>query len=99
MLYADGTLHKVSLTDDGADGFASTTTDSPVKALVESLSDRDRAAGGLPRTAVRLSVLRAGLATEIALDDGLTLAGVTYRVVQVDTDPVGAAYSLVGVAA
>ena len=97
--YADGTLHKVTLTDDGTDCFSATTTDVPVKVLAESLSDRDRAAGGLPRTATSLSVLRAGLGVEVSLDDSLTVGGVTFRVVEVDTDPGAAAYRLVCVPA
>lgn len=98
-LYADGTLHKATLTDDGTGSFTAATTDVPIKVLAESVSDRDRAAGGLPRAGTTLSVLRAGLAMAIALDDSLTVAGVTYRVVQVDTDPAAAAYRLVGVPA
>lgn len=97
--YADGTLRKVALTDDGTDSFTSTLTDVPVKVLAESLSDRDRAAGGLPRTATSLSVLRAGLGVEISLDDSVTIGGLTYRVVQVDSDPGAVAYRLVGVLA
>jgi hypothetical protein len=98
-LYDDGVLHKVSLTDDGHGGFSSATTDTPVKVLVDGLSEAERAAGGLPRDAVRLTVLRAGLVGGIAIDDGVTTGNATYRVIQTGTDPAGAAAILVAVPA
>ncbi|MCW6510982.1 hypothetical protein [Lichenifustis flavocetrariae] len=96
-LYGDGVLHKTTLTDDGIGGVTATAIDSGVKVLVESLSAQDKI--GLPRNAVHLTVLRAGLTAGIALDDSVTVDGATYRVVQVDTDPAGAAFALVGVPA
>lgn len=98
-LFSDGVLHKVTLSDDSVGGFAATTTAIPVKVQIESVSERDRIGGGLPRTAVGLTVLAAGLASPIALDDSVTVDGVTYRVVQTEVDPAGASFALVGVPA
>lgn len=98
-LYADGVLHRTTTADDGADSFTASTTDVPIKVLVESLSDRDRAVAGLPRTAVTLNVLAAGLGTAIALDDSITVGNASYRVIQVDTDAAQASYALIGVPA
>jgi hypothetical protein len=96
-LYDDGVWHRVIAADDGQGGFSTTTADLPVKVLVDSLSEVERAAGGLPRGAVRLTVLRAGLGAAVAIDDGLATGGASFRVTQVDTDPAGAAYTLVAV--
>ncbi len=96
-VYVDATLIKGVFTDDGGGGFAVASTDIPVKAMVERVSDRARAASGLPDTAVTISVLRAGLAVPVALDDALTLSGQTYRAIRVETDPAGAAWSIVAV--
>jgi hypothetical protein len=98
-LYADGVLHSTTTADDGADSFTASATDVPIKVLVESLSDRDRAAAGLPRTAVTLSVLAAGLGATIALDDSITVGSASYRVVQVDMDAAQSSYAVIGVPA
>lgn len=96
-LAADGVLHSTTLADTGGGGLAATFTDRPVKVVVESLSAADRI--GLPRHAVRLTVLCAGLAAPVQLDDSLTVSGATYRVTSVDRDPAGASFVLVGVPA
>lgn len=96
-LYRDATLTKLAPADDGAGGFAVTPTPWAAKALVEAVSDRARATSGIPDPAVTLSVLRAGLGTTLDLDDQVTIAGTTYRVIRVDTDPAGAAYRAVAV--
>lgn len=93
----DGIWHATTLTDTGAGGVSPATVDVPIRLVVESLSAEARI--GLPRDAVRLVVLRAGLTGAIRLDDGVSVDGVTYRVTQADTDPAGAAFTLVGVPA
>ena len=98
-LYGNGVLHKAVLADDGQGGFTAVTTDTPVKVVVDSLSEQDRAAAGLPRTAVRLSVLCFGLPAGIDIDDSLTVAGATYRVVQVQAGAAGVSLALTGVPA
>lgn len=98
-LYRDATLIKTVPADDGVGGFTVTSTATPAKVLVEALSDRARAASGLPEPAVSLSMLRAGLAASLDLDDAVTVESATYRVIRVGTDPAGAAYSAVAVPA
>lgn len=95
-LYLDATLHKVT-SESGSGSFSTATTDHPVKAMVEAVSDRARAASGLPLPAVSVSVLRAGLSVAADLDDLITISGRTYRVIRVETDPAGAAWALVAV--
>ncbi len=92
-LFADGVLHKTTSHDTGG-GFSVTTADLPVKALIETSAVADRVPSGIPAGAVLVTVLRAGLPVTVDLDDAVTLGGTTYRVVKVDTDPVGASYSL-----
>ena len=98
-VYRDATLHKVAPADTGTGGYATSTTDYPVKAMLEALSDEARAASGLPLPAVRISLLRAGLPADADLDDLVAVAGQTFRVTRVDTDPAGVAWSLVAVPA
>ncbi len=96
-VYLDGVLHKIVASDTGAGGFSTATTDHPVKAMVEAVSDRARAASGLPLPSVSISVLRAGLPVSVDLDDLVTVSGRTYRVIRADTDAAGAAFSLIAV--
>ena len=98
-LYRDATLIQTVPADDGAGGFAVTRTATPAKVLVEALSARARAASGLPEPAVSLSVLRAGLAASVDLDDEVAVGAETYRIIRVATDPAGAAYAVVAVPA
>lgn len=98
-LYLDATLTKRTTADTGSGGFATTSTDCAVKALIEAASDKARAARGIPDNAVTLSVLRAGLTVEIDLDDAVSVSGRTYRVIRADRDPAGAAFTLTAVPA
>ena len=98
-LYRDATLSKAAETDDGSGGFALSTAAYPALALVEARSDRARAASGLPDAAVTISVLRAGLPVAVDLDDALTVAGARYRVIRVEGDPAGAAFTVAAVPA
>lgn len=89
-VFRDGTLHKISETDQ-AGGFATAATDYPVKLSVEALGAAERAASGLPLAAIRMLILRAALPVPIDLDDGVTVGGASYRVIKVDLDPAQAA--------
>ena len=42
-------------------------------------------------------MLRAGLPVAVDLDDEMTLGGVTYRAIKIDTDPAGAAFAVTAV--
>lgn len=99
VFYLDATLHKVTSTDDGSGGYAVATVDYPIKAMIEAMSDKARAASGLPLTAVDMSLLRRGMSIAVALDDLVTVSGQTYRIIRVETDPAGAAWSVAAVAA
>ncbi len=94
-LFRDATLAKLAATDDGSGGFETSFTSYPVKVMLEAVSDRARAASGLPDLAVTVLVLQAGLAVTLDLDDRVTVAGTSYRVVKVDADPAGAAWTAV----
>ncbi len=98
-VFRNGTLHKTSETDTGTGAFTPSVADYPVRLCLDALAASDRAASGLPLTAVRLTVLRAGLPVTIDLDDGLSVGAANYRVVKIDTDPAGASYSLAAVPA
>ena len=95
--YRDAVLLKLAPADDGAGGFTVTPTAFHARALVEAASDAARAASGIPAPAVTLSVLRAGLGAALDLDDEVAVAGATYRIVRVGTDPAGAAYTALAV--
>ena len=97
--YLDATLHKVTPSDNGSGGYAVATMDYPIKAMIESLSDKARATSGLPLTAVDMSLLRSGMSVAVALDDLVTVSGQTYRIIRVATDPAGVAWSIAAVPA
>lgn len=96
-LYREASLDKAAESDDGSGGFAVAATRHPARAMLEAVSDRARAASGLPDAAVTISVLRAGLPVEVELDDVIAVAGASYRVIGLDTDPAGAAVTAVAV--
>ena len=96
-LYRTASLAKSAETDDGSGGFAIVATSIPILAMVEALSDRARAASGLPDAAVTISVLRARLPVTVDLDDTVSVAGVSYRVIRVETDPAGGAFTAIAV--
>lgn len=82
-LARDGVLHTTTTADDGLGGFTTTTVDVPAKVVVDSLSERDRVASGLPADTVMLTVFRAGLTAFPRIDDGITVDDVGYRIVGV----------------
>lgn len=96
-LFRPATLHKTRETDGGHGGFATAAADYPVKVSADALGAADRAASGLPLSAVRFTILIGGLAVTPDLDDELTLGGTTYRLIKVDTDPAGASVSAAAV--
>lgn len=98
-VFRDGTLLKTQETDTGTGNFTPVTTSYAAKLSLDALTAGGRAASGLPLTAVRLTVLRAGLPVAIDLDDGIAVGGATYRVIKVDTDPGQASYALAAVPA
>jgi hypothetical protein len=98
-VFRDGVLHKMAKADLGTGGFTATATDYPVKVSLDQLGATERVATGIPNAAVRLILLRSGLAVAVDLDDGVTVEGATYRIIKVDTDPAMAAYSLMAVPA
>ena len=96
-LFRNATLGKLTVTDDGSGGFTSVLIPYPVKLMVEAVSDRSRAASGLPEMAVTLSVLQAGLGATVDLDDQITVGGTNYRVIRVEADPAGAVWTAIAV--
>lgn len=95
----DAVLHKVRQTETGRGGSTVATTDYPVKAGLDAVGAGDRAASGIPASAIRITVLRAGLSVSVDLDDEVSVGGATYRAIRVDTDPAGAAFMLLAVPA
>lgn len=89
-LFRDGMLHKVRETAAPAGIFAVATTDYAVKVSTDAVGAGDRAASGLPLDAIRLTILNQGLPVSIDLDDGVSVGGVAYRIIRVETDPAGA---------
>ena len=98
-IYLDATLQKSALADDGSGGFGVEATPYPIKAMLAGLSERARAASGLPETALTISVLRAGVAVAPDLGDRIVVSGRTFRLIRVDTDPAAAATLAVAVPA
>ncbi len=96
-VYRDATLAKSTDTDTGTGGFAVAATNRPVKAMVSAMSDRARADRALPESAVTISLLRAGMTAGVDLDDLVFVAGLGYRIIRVESDPAGAAWSVVAV--
>ena len=96
-VFRAATLRKTRETDGGHGGFATAFTDYPVKVSADALGAADRAASGLPLSAVRFTILVGGLAVIPDLDDEITLDGTSYRLIKVDTDPAGASVSAAAV--
>lgn len=98
-LAIEGVLHQTTTVDDGAGGFSVDTVDIPVKLVVEVMSEKARAASGLPADTATLTVFQAGFTGAIAVDDSISTAGTTYRVVATTMGPGGVGINVVAVPA
>lgn len=89
-LYADATLRRVTLTDDGSGSYTPSNDDMAVKAQRDDMNEAMRAAAGYTDRDVRFLVLAQGLAEPIDSDCRLIYGGETYLVSSARTDPAGA---------
>ncbi|WP_131194931.1 hypothetical protein [Lichenihabitans psoromatis] len=96
-IFADGVLHQSNETATGTGGFTVSWSDSPIKFCLDAVDQATRGAAGLPSNVVKLTVLQASAPGGIGLDDQISLAGLTYRVVNVDTDPAAVGFVLLAV--
>lgn len=93
-IYSDATLHRATVTDDGAGGGSVSYSDTAVKAQLDRLTQAQRD-GGYTDKDQRILVLASGLA-EITTDDEITVDGRRWSVASVSTDPAQAYFDLVG---
>ena len=95
-LYGDGTLHTVTLVDDGEGGWQQSGDDTPVKVQVDVADQRMMAQPGYVGTDVRLLVLagagghaapNAAPISAITTDMEITAQGKRYMIMAVSRDP------------
>ncbi len=94
-IYLDGTLHRATVTDDGAGGGSVSFSDTPVKAQLDAATQAMREAQGYTDTDQRILVLASGIG-EITTDDEITVDGRRWSIASVQTDPVQAYFDLRG---
>jgi hypothetical protein len=94
-IFLDATLHRATLTDDGAGGGSASFADEVVKAQLDHASAAMRASEGYVDTDQRIIVLAYGV-DQITTDDEITVKGQRWSIASVATDPATAAYELRG---
>lgn len=92
--FVDATLHRATMTDDGAGGGSVNFSDTAVKAQLDHVTQAQRE-GGYTDKDQRILVLASGIA-EITTDDEITVDGWRWSIASVTADPVGAYFDLVG---
>lgn len=92
-VFPDGTLHKQTLVDDGKGGYSSTQVDHPIKVLVESCSEEQRADPGYTELDVSLIILQYLVAAALTSDDEVTANSLRWKInTPIRQDPVKAAW-------
>lgn len=66
----------------------------PCKAMVEAYSDHVRAVADIPGTDVRLMIVGTSIAVDPLKGDTVTVGGKDWTLIQVDTDPARAMWTL-----
>lgn len=94
-IYLDATLHRRTVTKDGAGGGSSAFADEAVKAQLEAASEGMRQAPGYTVKDVRILVLAHGVDRPTS-DDQITVAGQRHAIAGVGRDPAGAYWDLHG---
>lgn len=94
--YLDASLHRASITDDGAGGGSVGFADAqPVKAQLDQATQAMRDSPGYVDTDQRILVLAYGI-DAITTDDEITVDGLRWSIASVTQDPAGACYELRG---
>lgn len=88
-LYLDGTLTRLSITEDGQGGGSTTTSSQPCKVQTDACTQAMREQPGYTSTDVRLLILQAGITggkidTDCQVTDG---TGRAYKIAWVGQDP------------
>lgn len=92
--FRDAKIGTPTLASDGEGGFTSTYVETDAKALRIEYDLDYRARNQIPATDVSIIVLRYSVALTPGTDHRVTLAGVTYSVIGVATDPADATWTL-----
>lgn len=93
--FLDATLHRATMSDDGAGGGSVSFSDYPVKAQIDAATQAMREAQGYTDTDQRILVLASGIG-EITTDDEITVDGRRWSVASVAADPAQAYFDLRG---
>lgn len=94
-IYLDATLHRPTLTDDGAGGGSSSFVDEPVKAQLDSTTQEMQQAIDFTDTDQRILVLAHGV-DPFTTDAEITVRDIRWSIASVSQDPAAAYYELRG---
>jgi hypothetical protein len=100
-LFLDATLTKDTPSSnspdvDGFDPPAATPTDYPCKGMVEVYSNYDKAAGLVQTNDRKVLILADSISVTPRTGDRVTIRGVTFNVINVETDPAIAVWTCQG---
>lgn len=98
-VYGDGTLRKVTFTDDGTGSLSETVVDHPVKCHIDRATEdmRDQEAARYTGLAVKIFILQEGVAVVPDTDDRLLYRGKVWAISQVSEDPAASHWTARGV--
>lgn len=95
--YLDGTITRVTRTDDGAGDFSETTQTEPCKYQIDALTDQQRQEQGYTARDVRIFVLQSGMSLRPSPGNRVTTHRGEFVVApNVTEDPAGAYWQIRG---
>lgn len=86
-IYLDGSLIRVTLTDDGEGGWSESSVAYPVKGQVDAVTERMRQSAGYTDGDMRIIVLQSGIGIDPVTDDKAVLGGRVWSLADTEADP------------
>jgi len=86
-IYLDGSLIRVTLTDDGEGGWSESSVAHPVKGQVDAVTERMRQSAGYTDGDMRIILLQSGIGIDPVTDDKAVLGGRVWSLADTESDP------------
>jgi hypothetical protein len=95
-IYLDGTLIRVTKTDDGEGGWSEAFAAHPIKGQVDAVTERMRQSAGYTDGDMRIIVLQAGSPVQPVTDDRVILGNSIWDVAGIEADPANTHWQMRG---
>lgn len=86
-IYLDGSLIRVTTTDDGTGSLTESATASAIKGQLDAVTEKMRQSAGYTDGDMRIIVLQSGVSIEPDTDDRIVLGGKAWSIADIEADP------------